>query len=284
MARGAIDAVPRQLTSSPCDEELEMTNNPSSMAPGRHQRKLRNYLLDPHFQLKYSLYLVAITVLLGVGLGIALWTVSEKVMAQSERNVEQGQKVVDFGRKVVAESRKVSEVVKMNIVKDPVYQDNPALLEAFTTDAEKQDQRLKDQEKALVTQAESLKAELANLHANRKTLTITFVVALILMVAGIFIGGIVVTHKVAGPIFKMKRQLREVGDGHLRIPGKLRKGDELVHFFDTFERMVRNLRERQEAEIEMLDSAIAQLEGKAEEDALKPLHDLRKEMQDALET
>jgi nitrogen fixation/metabolism regulation signal transduction histidine kinase len=172
----------------------------------------------------------------------------------------------------------------MNIVKDPVYQDNPALLEAFTTDAEQQDARLKSQEATLVAQAESLKSELAKLQAFQKKMTVTLCVVLGLLVFGIFVAGIVVTHKVAGPIYKMKRQLREVGDGHLRIPGKLRKGDELVHFFDTFERMVRSLRARQEAEIAMLDSAIEQLQGKAEEDAMKPLHELRKEMQDALET
>ena len=261
-----------------------MTEARSSMAPGRHQRKLRNYLLDPHFQLKYSVYLVLIAVVLSGALGAILWSTSEQVVVQSQRNVEQGQKVVEFGRKVVAESRKVSEVVKMNIVKDPVYQDNPALLEAFTTDAKKQDQRLKDQEQALVAQANSLKSELASLQAFRDKMALTIGAILALLVVGIFVAGIIVTHKVAGPIFKMKRQLREVGEGHLRIPGKLRKGDELVHFFDTFDRMVRSLRERQESEIAMLDSAIQQLEGKASEEALKPLHELRQEMQDALET
>jgi nitrogen fixation/metabolism regulation signal transduction histidine kinase len=261
-----------------------MTNPASSMPAGRHQRKLKNYLLDPHFQLKYSLYLVAIAVVLSASLGAILWQTSEQVMVQSQRNAEQGQRVVEFGRKVVAESRKVSEVVKMNIVKDPVYQDNPALLEAFTTDAEQQDARLKAQEATLVAQAESLKSELAKLQAFQKKMTVTLCGVLGLLVFGIFVAGIVVTHKVAGPIYKMKRQLREVGDGHLRIPGKLRKGDDLVHFFDTFERMVRSLRACQEAEIAMLDSAIEQLQGKAEEDAMKPLHELRKELQDALET
>ena len=120
----------------------------ASSAPttGRHQRKLKNYLLDPHFQLKYTAYLVAIAVALGGSLGIVLWQTGDAVVAQAQKNVTQGQRVVELGREVVGESRKVSEVVKMNIVKDPVYQDNPALLEAFSTDAKKQDERLKDQE------------------------------------------------------------------------------------------------------------------------------------------
>ena len=40
---------------------------PSIPAGGRHQRRLRNYLLDPPFQLKYSGYLVGIAVLLSLG-------------------------------------------------------------------------------------------------------------------------------------------------------------------------------------------------------------------------
>jgi len=256
----------------------------ASSAPttGRHQRKLKNYLLDPHFQLKYTAYLVAITVALGGSLGLVVWQTSNQVVAQSYKNVEQGQRVVDLGREVVGESRKVSEVVKMNIVKDPVYQDNPALLEAFTTDAKKQDQRLQEQEAQLVAQAESLKSESSSLKEFQSRMMLTLVGVMLLLVVGIFVAGVVVTHKVAGPIFKMKRMIRDVGEGRLRIPGKLRKGDELVHFFDAFDTMVRSLRARQENEIAMLESAIAQLEGKADAAALKPLLDLKREMQESL--
>ncbi|HEY6728433.1 MAG TPA: HAMP domain-containing protein [Polyangiaceae bacterium] len=257
----------------------------ASSAPttGRHQRKLKNYLLDPHFQLKYTAYLVAVTVALGGSLGLVVWQTSNQVVAQSQKNVEQGQRVVGLGREVVGESRKVSEVVKMNIVKDPVYQDNPALLEAFTTDAKKQDQRLQEQEAQLVAQAESLKSESSSLKAFQSRMMLTLVGVMLLLVVGIFVAGVVVTHKVAGPIFKMKRMIRDVGEGRLRIPGKLRKGDELVHFFDAFDQMVRSLRARQENEIAMLESAIAQLEGKADASALQPLLDLKRKMQDSLE-
>ncbi len=257
----------------------------ASSAPttGRHQRKLKNYLLDPHFQLKYTAYLVAVTVALGGSLGLVVWQTSNQVVAQSQKNVEQGQRVVGLGREVVGESRKVSEVVKMNIVKDPVYQDNPALLEAFTTDAKKQDQRLQEQEAQLVAQAESLKSESSSLKAFQSRMMLTLAGVMLLLVVGIFVAGVVVTHKVAGPIFKMKRMIRDVGEGRLRIPGKLRKGDELVHFFDAFDQMVRSLRARQENEIAMLESAIAQLEGKADASALQPLLDLKRKMQDSLE-
>ena len=252
-------------------------------ATGRHQRRLRNYLLDSHFQLKYTAYLVGIALLFSVSLGILIWRTSAAVIAQSHQAVHQGEQVVERGRQVLAESQKVSEVVKMNIIKDPVYSDNPALLDAFKADADKQDERLKAQQQALEGQAASLREQSLALSDKQHAMLVTLVGALSLLVVLIGMAGILVTHKVAGPIFKMKRQINDVGEGRLRIPGKLRRGDELVDFFETFETMVRNLRQRQEAEIEKLEQAIATMEPKAEPGELDPLYQLRKEMKAALD-
>ncbi|HTA94438.1 MAG TPA: HAMP domain-containing protein [Polyangiaceae bacterium] len=252
-------------------------------ATGRHQRRFRNYLLDSHFQLKYTGYLVGIALLFSVSLGLLIWRTSVAVIAQSHQAVLQGEQVVERGREVLSESQKVSEVVKMNIIKDPVYSDNPALLDAFKSDADKQDERLKAQQLALEGQATALREQSASLTSNEHLMLITLVGALSLLVVLIGFAGILVTHKVAGPIFKMKRQISDVGEGRLKIPGKLRKGDELVEFFETFEMMVVNLRHRQEVEIEKLEKAINTLEPKAEPGELEPLYQLRKEMKAALD-
>ena len=241
-------------------------------------------MLDAHFQLKYSGYLVGIALLFSVCLGTLLWRTSVEVIAQSSQTVAQGEQVVGRGREVVEESRKVSEVVKMNIVKDPIYSDNPALLEAFKVDADKQDERLKSQQAALESQAAGLKSQAQAIRHQQRNMLITLTTALTLLVVLIGFAGIFVTHKVAGPIFKMKRQIREVGEGHLRIPNKLRRGDELVEFFEAFETMVVNLRSRQQSEIDKLDEAIRTLEPKAEPGELEPLYQLRQEMRDALNT
>jgi nitrogen fixation/metabolism regulation signal transduction histidine kinase len=254
-----------------------------SPATGRHQRRLRNYLLDSHFQLKYTGYLVGIALLFSISLGLLIWRTSAAVIAQSHQAVHQGEQVVERGKQVVSESQKVSEVVKMNIIKDPVYSDNPALLDAFKADADKQDERLKAQQVALEGQATALRDQASALTEKQHVMLYTLVGALTLLVVLIGIAGILVTHKVAGPIYKMKRQINDVGEGRLRIPGKLRKGDELVHFFDTFETMVRNLRQRQEEEIEKLERAITTMEPKAEPGELDPLYQLRTEMKAALD-
>jgi nitrogen fixation/metabolism regulation signal transduction histidine kinase len=261
----------------------EAGNQSSLPAPGRHQRRLRNYLLDSHFQLKYTAYLVGIALLLSGSLGFVIWRTSLGMVAQSREAVQQGEQVVASGRELLSESRKVSEVVKMNIVKDPVYSDNPALLDAFRLDADKQDARLRAQQVKLELQSEALRRQSLDLVSRQQTLLVTLVGALSLLVALIGVAGIMVTHKVAGPIFKMKRQIRDVGEGRLRIPAKLRRGDELVHFFEAFETMVKNLRDRQEQEIAKLERAIQSLEPKAEPGELEPLYQLRAEMKAALD-
>jgi methyl-accepting chemotaxis protein len=251
-------------------------------AGGRHQRHLKNYLLDKRFQLKYTGYLVAIAVVLSLALGLILWRTSRSVIAQSHEAVNQGEQVVSLGREVVGESQKVSAVVQMNIVKDPVYSDNPALLDAFKSDASKQDERLKHQQKALEEQAALLKQQSVDLTARQQTMFITLFSVLGLLVVGIGFAGIIVTHRVAGPIFKMKRQIRELGEGSLKIPGKLRKGDELVEFFEAFDLTVRSLRARQENEIALLDAAIGKLDEASP--AFDRLKELRAEMQSALDS
>jgi len=250
---------------------------------GRHQRQLKNYLLDWRFQLKYSAYLAGIALLFSACLGFLLWRTSNAVIAQSHQTVAQGEQVVTRGREVLRESQKVSEVVKMSIVRDPAYSDNPELIEAFRGDSDKQSARLNAQQQTLERQALALKQQSAGLAHQQQVLSLTLTTALSLLVVLIGLAGIVVTHKVAGPIHKMKRQIRAVGAGKLQVPARLRKGDDLVEFFGAFESMVLNLRSRQKEEIDKLERAIEALEPKAEADKLEPLYQLREEMKASLD-
>ena len=252
-----------------------------AQATGRHQRSWKNYLLDPHFQIKYTSYLVGIAIVLSISLGVILWRTSEAVIKQSESTVTQGEQVVKRGREVVEESKKVSDVVKMNIVKE--YKEEPDLLKVFQEEANKRDDVLTQQQKDLESQASALKKQSADIKARQKTIGYTLVGVLAALVIFIAMAGIVITHKIAGPIFKMKRQIREVGGGSLKVPGKLRKGDELVDFFEAFADMVKSLRARQRHEIELLEKALSKIESKVDKEDLEPIYEVKKEMEDALE-
>jgi len=283
-----------------------MTEATRTAAPptGRHHRSAKNYLLDPHFQLKYTGFLVGIALFLSLALGLILWNTSTKVIEQSQRavaqgkeTVERGQETVERGKQVIVQSRKVSQVVSMNIAKE--YKDDPELAKTFGEEAAKDESKLKEEQDRLERdaadlrkRAEELKAQAADVAQQQKTLLTALVAMLALLVIGVGVAGIVFTHKIAGPIFKMKRLLRQVGEGKLILREKLRKGDELQHFFETFEKMVEALREHQKGEIakvdqilEKLDTAPVSQRGAKEfdDDGLAMLKKLRRDMQAQIE-
>lgn len=197
---------------------------------GRHQRSVKNYLLDPAFQIKYTAYLVGVALLISIVLGVFLWRTSGKVVEESDR--------------VVDESKKVSDVVKMQIKDDPIYGDNPELMKSFNESASDSDNRVAAQQAKVVAQQRMMLGSVVG--------------GLSLLVILIGLLGIYITHKVAGPIFKMKQLLKQVGQGKLDFPRRgLRKGDELQHFFDEFLKMVDGLKARQESEVAALDAGIA---------------------------
>jgi hypothetical protein len=69
--------------------------------------------------------------------------------------------------------------------------------------------------------------------------------------------GIVLTHKVAGPLFKITTYLDQIRDGRLGVVYNLRKGDQLIDFFEHFKGAHDALRKRTEDDIAILDKAIA---------------------------
>ncbi|HTN84709.1 MAG TPA: HAMP domain-containing protein [Sorangium sp.] len=280
---------------------------PQTSAPevrARYQRSARNYLIDQRFQLKYTGFLVGISLALSVALGILLWNASSKIIEQSrsavqqgQETVRQGQETVKRGQEVLVQSRRVSEVVAMNIAKE--YKDDPELAKTFGEAAQRDESKLKDEQArlerdaaTLQQRAEALGRQAADVAHNQQMLLRLIVALLSLLVLGVGVAGIVFTHKIAGPIFKMKRLLRQVGEGKLVVRERLRKGDELQHFFEAFEKMVEDLRARQQSKIAKMDVVLEKLEsdaraqnGSAEIDpeGLAQLKRLRSEMQEQLD-
>jgi nitrogen fixation/metabolism regulation signal transduction histidine kinase len=242
----------------------------------KRQRSLKNYLLDRSFQLKYTSMLVGIAIATSVVLGTLLFRSSSQV-------IEQGQKTVDRGKLLIVQSRHVSQVVAMNIAKE--YRDDPELAKTFGEAASRDEQNLNDEQKRL-------ESDEAFLISEQRHVLLLLVGMFAVLVVGIGAFGIVFTHRVAGPIFKMKRLLLEVGAGKLTVRERLRRGDELHDFFQTFEQMVKSLRERQEAELAHVDRILQKLEAapvsvrgtkEVDADGIDLLMQLRQEMQHQLD-
>jgi nitrogen fixation/metabolism regulation signal transduction histidine kinase len=263
------------IASAPPDNQATNT--------GRHQRRARNYLLDPRFQLKYTAYLVAAALIVSAVLGVALARTSRDLIAESQRTVTQGQETVRHGQQVIDESRKVSAVVSMNIVQDPAYADNPELAALFKENASERDRALDGQQKQLKADADALTAQAGHLALQQRNIMMLLLGALSVLVLVIGLSGILFTHKIAGPIFKMKRLLQRVGEGKFQVHAGLRKGDELQHFFDSFIAMVEALRKREACSLRRIDEAIAELEPAVTADKLVALRELRKDIEASIQ-
>lgn len=91
----------------------------------------------------------------------------------------------------------------------------------------------------------------------RLLVLIGFGVLFALVVAG---GSIIMTHKVAGPLFKISRYMSEIRDGRLGPIYNLRRGDQLQDFFVVFKEMHNSLRRDVEADLKTLNEIIASTE------------------------
>jgi nitrogen fixation/metabolism regulation signal transduction histidine kinase len=233
---------------------------------GSYKRHVRNYLLDSHFQLKYTGFLVAVAIVISAIMGVVLYRTTREMVDESAKVVEESQKVSE-------ESKKVSEVSRMNI-KD-LASDSPELLAEFNKEAAEHDKMIADQQKAIADQQTAL--------IKNQTLIIwSLVGGLALMVVLIGMLGIYFTHKVAGPVYKMKRLLKQVGEGHLNVEARLRKGDELQDFFDAFTHMVAGLRQFEKGQLVEIESALDAVERGAKEDAKASLGRVREAMKSAI--
>jgi methyl-accepting chemotaxis protein len=125
-----------------------------------------------------------------------------------------------------------------------------------------------------------LTAELASQDRQRLLVLVGFSVLLAILIAGY---GIVMTHKIAGPLFKIARHLGDIEANHLQQIFELRKGDQLQEFFAAFKHMHTALRGRVERDLTVLDRVIAEVEGGGDLKAqLGELKALREEKGDSL--
>jgi hypothetical protein len=84
---------------------------------------------------------------------------------------------------------------------------------------------------------------------------------LFLLVLLLSLGTIVVTHKTAGPVYKIKKLLAGIDGDHLQLWARLRKGDELQDAFQELDGMLRRLREARQGDIAELEAALAEIAG-----------------------
>ncbi|QSQ23842.1 signal protein [Pyxidicoccus parkwayensis] len=210
------------------------------------KRRWRNFLLDTGFQLKLTAYIVLVTLVLSALLGVFLVRAARALMRETAAAVEARSRAAEVSRELSGATLSNELLERMN---------DPAFEATFREKARAIDAAYEAERSAIVAQ----RAELE--HQQHLTWWVlgglltgfTVVVAL---------GTIVVTHRVAGPLLRIRRMVNEVHDGKLRPPPYgLRDGDELRELFDETRKMVQRLRELHEEDANTLSKALLAVEG-----------------------
>jgi len=223
------------------------------MAP--RQRRLRNYLLDAPLQLRFTAVLVLAT-LLGAGLlGIFLARALNRLAEQAERAVEARAAAAQASHELGNASLSKTLLERFN---DP----------EFTAQLERQSRAIDAAYQAEQVQVAEQRREVA-----RESTRIGWLVVLSVAVfaLAVLLLGIVLTHRIAGPVLRVRRLLESLGQGRRDVPRHgLREGDELRELFDAASSLVKTLRTEDEQTFEAVSAALA---SSSQTDGLRRVHD-----------
>ncbi len=105
------------------------------------------------------------------------------------------------------------------------------------------------------------------------------------LVIALAVYGIKMTHRVAGPLFKVSLYLAKMRDGRYDKVWNLRKGDQLVEFYEHFKTAHGGVVTAEQGDIDAIKSVIAaaQTAGLADSEAIKELTELVARKEKALE-
>jgi nitrogen fixation/metabolism regulation signal transduction histidine kinase len=227
-----------------------------------HARSKKSYLLDPRFQLKWTAYLVAVVVLVMAALGVVIARVAGRASDTAHLAVMQAEKAFE-------ESRTNSILAKRSV---QLNSDDPTLAKVMDDSLAELDAQAAKNLADVRSRQEDIVRDRRNLQLLLAATGLALVMLLVLM-------GVVITHRIVGPVHKMKKLLRRVSTGRLAIEERLRRGDELEDLFDTFLQMTYSLRAMQAARITTLDATLRRAEATgAADDVLAGMRALRAQM------
>jgi nitrogen fixation/metabolism regulation signal transduction histidine kinase len=225
---------------------------------GSKKRRWRNFLIEPTFQLKFAAYPLTVAVLLGAVLGGFLFRNTQALLEEASNSLEARSRAAEASRELSNATLSNELIKKMG---DPVF------VAQLQTASQKIDERYEAERAAIIAQ----RAELVK---RQRNMWVAFVATLAGFLFVITLTTIVLTHRVAGPLMRIRRMVKDVASGTIRPPPYgLRGSDELKDIFDATRGMLHVLRKQTEDDALVLSHALE----RAQKEGLKSewLEDLR---------
>jgi methyl-accepting chemotaxis protein len=170
-----------------------------------------HYLINKKFQLKYTTAMVAMIVAVmlatGVGIYVGMWSSIIENFSQFKvsENLETAKRIAGY-----EEAR---------------YNKGDFRLEKIFREA----QLLSGKEKE-------------TLHNALKSVNKSLVPKIIILIAIIFLAGIFISHRIAGPMYRFEKSAEAISKGDLSVNFNIRRSDEMHKTAMTLEEMVESLR------------------------------------------
>jgi hypothetical protein len=255
---------------------------------GKPKRHLKNYLLNKEFQLTYALIMVVISVLLTSLLGYLIYHQANNA---SQLQKKQSNEIVAVFKKQSEETRAVfkkktkesTDILQLMMteetLKDIASQNLKDLKKNDKIDVAKLTKSLNDGIKKKEDQL-GIAAKIQK--KNKQRIFIGVFVFSILFIVILFVYSIILTHKVAGPLFKISGYFDKLENNNLVPVWPLRKGDQLIEFYNKFQSAYKSVVRRTRKDIEILENSIDSIEDKDSE-TYKMLNDLLTEKKTSLE-
>lgn len=210
-------------------------------------------LLDPRFQLKWTGYLVGVVLFVMAGLGVAIGRTAARASDSAALAVKQAEKAFEESR---ANSVLTRRTVQMAAGDSPAF-------------AAMMDEELGKYDAQLGHDLDDVRARQAEIARDRSFMRLLILGAGAVLLTLLVLMGVVITHRIVGPVHKMKRLLRKLSTGRLVVDERLRRGDELEDLFETFLQTTYSLRAQQRARIATLDDTLARAEATGASEEVK---------------
>ncbi len=184
------------------------------MAHEMHRRT--HYLVKKSFQLKYTIAIVitilAVMLVSGVGIYVGMWSsiIENFSKFKVSENLETAKRIAGY--------------------EDARYGKGDFRLEKIFREAELLSAQEQD-----------------TLHSALKSVNRALLPKMMILVAVVFIGGIFVSHRIAGPMYHFEKSARAIRDGDLSVNFNVRKTDEMKDAALSLEEMVESLRKDMKA-------------------------------------
>jgi len=245
-----------------------------------YKRSWKNLLINKRYQLRFTLFMVGIAGLLMGGLGTWIKIVADETTRVSKTS-ERGKRCtkipvieapyeelppptmklpdnvpapIDAGSAAGAPGPDRSRRPKIDVTLDAMELPKPILIVPPVPAT------FKDDVIEHWTCELKVASAIVRLDQGHLRILLVLVSSMLLLTVGLAVFGIKMTHKVAGPLFKVQLYLAKMKEGRLDKVYNLRKGDQLVEFYEHFKHAHAGIVTLEKSDIERLKTVIAAAE------------------------